>query len=471
MTLPPDTLHEDASAPALASDLDHELLEELRWSLHGAGTDTPFLALIGAGLSLQEGIQPAYPSYPQLLSELQKELRNNSTPSQMPLDLDAYAEDDLWRAEYLRRGLPPDVYRAFLRRMFPACERPSAAHVALARLPFRHYLTTNYDDSIECALQAEQPAHDRTVRWDDPGSVSRFLRHFSDGDWARSVVHLHGVNSDPDSFVLSTSDYNRVYIESDRMARTLFGVFSLNRIVFVGFSLKDPELGWLLRHVNAMIRTGDPSHYALLPAPSNPKLLDVHRKRMQAQFGVTPIFYVVSPAGSHAAVTTALEWLAAQPAPRDEPAGAVKEPRATADLPDVLGAKLTLQAAPGVAHWSDQPGEVEDDNRAGQFGGSPSRNGLALSASVKRDSPGWFRVDIEVRPTAPQRELDGTVHFYYHDTFSPSSEIVRVRDGVARTHVICYGGFTLGAVADEGKTPLELDLARIPGVPRDFRDG
>jgi len=45
-----------------------------------------------------------------------------------------------------------------------------------------------------------------------------------------------------------------------------------------------------------------------------------------------------------------------------------------------------------------------------------------------------------------------------------------VQNGVApRCELLAYGAFTVGAVADRGKTTLELDLALVESFPEEFR--
>jgi hypothetical protein len=65
--------------------------------------------------------------------------------------------------------------------------------------------------------------------------------------------------------------------------------------------------------------------------------------------------------------------------------------------------------------------------------------------------------------------MNGLVQFLLHDTFPNSRPVVPVVDGVAELPLEAWGAFTLGALADGGKTKLELDLSKERSFPLLFR--
>lgn len=113
-----------------------------------------------------------------------------------------------------------------------------------------------------------------------------------------------------------------------------------------------------------------------------------------------------------------------------------------------------------------------EDPARGRFGGRSQDNGRRLTADVDAypGRTGWFRVQLEVRRTEDGPPLSGTVRFYVHHTFKNPVFEVPVENGVARAVLVAWGAFTVGAVADEGDTRLELNLAELPGAPRRFRE-
>lgn len=115
-------------------------------------------------------------------------------------------------------------------------------------------------------------------------------------------------------------------------------------------------------------------------------------------------------------------------------------------------------------------GTAENDPWKGVFGGSSHANGRSLSATVEAlaDSPDYFLVKLVVEPG--RRPLKGEVMFFLHDTF-PNPKI-RVRPdeaGRAELNVFAWGAFTVGVLCDEGRTELELDLAKdVKDAPAPF---
>jgi len=108
-----------------------------------------------------------------------------------------------------------------------------------------------------------------------------------------------------------------------------------------------------------------------------------------------------------------------------------------------------------------------DDPQRGQWGESSERDGRALSASVRPLSDDYFEVTLTVVSTS-DTPLAGIVEFNLHPSFTPSVCSVPVADGRAVLTLTCWGAFTVGAVADGGRTMLELDLAADTTFPETF---
>jgi hypothetical protein len=111
------------------------------------------------------------------------------------------------------------------------------------------------------------------------------------------------------------------------------------------------------------------------------------------------------------------------------------------------------------------------DPQAGRWGGKSSGNDRRLTARVtpSRLRDDWFKVELTVESTNPERPLANSVTFHLHPSFYRSASVRPVeRDGRARLELLAWGAFTVGAEADGGATQLELNLADAPGVPPAF---
>jgi hypothetical protein len=106
---------------------------------------------------------------------------------------------------------------------------------------------------------------------------------------------------------------------------------------------------------------------------------------------------------------------------------------------------------------------VTNDEQKGRFGGNEESAGRRLIASVKPSAinKDWLTTVLRVA-TTNGKPLEGAfVYFFVHESFNPNEFRAAVdKSGMfAELKLLSYGAFTVGAVADRGRTKLELDLA------------
>lgn len=136
-------------------------------------------------------------------------------------------------------------------------------------------------------------------------------------------------------------------------------------------------------------------------------------------------------------------------------------------------AEVDERSQPSQAPASPAPGEFPDDPWKGVFGKQSVNGTRELSAEVSPiGTPGLFRIRLMVRSTHPQRgPLRGAVQFFLHPTFANDRPVVTVGpSGSAELALTAWGAFTVGALADDGRTKLELDLAQLPSAPSEFKE-
>jgi len=98
----------------------------------------------------------------------------------------------------------------------------------------------------------------------------------------------------------------------------------------------------------------------------------------------------------------------------------------------------------------------DGDPHHGAFGGASTRRGRSLTATFA-DA---FHVTLRVRATPRGAPLTGSVRFHLHPMLPSPVRDVSVKDGVAELDLALPVPFTVGAEADDGKTPLELYVAK-----------
>jgi len=98
----------------------------------------------------------------------------------------------------------------------------------------------------------------------------------------------------------------------------------------------------------------------------------------------------------------------------------------------------------------------DGDPHHGAFGGASTRRGRTLTATFA-DA---FHVTLRVRATPRGAPLAGSVRFHLHPMLPSPVRDVPVKDGAAELELALPVPFTVGAEADDGKTPLELYVAK-----------
>jgi hypothetical protein len=112
------------------------------------------------------------------------------------------------------------------------------------------------------------------------------------------------------------------------------------------------------------------------------------------------------------------------------------------------------------------------DSQKGRWGGKSEVNNRVLSLESivpSTENQDQHHLVVKVVSTQSTQPLTGSVYFVLHDSYQNSDskmyEKVEVQNGMAVLELDSYEAFTIGAICDNGKTTLELDLNTLPNVP------
>lgn len=402
---------------------------------------------LGAGVSKQAGL----PLWKELMTEMDKEAQQYSRRPPLVRMSVLRTSDLLWQAEFFRLELESRAkYASFLQRIFGVgLTQGQGIFANLVRLRFRHFLTTNYDTLLEQAMEREGIGFSR-FDWTDREQCRDFFLKYLLHQSPRSVVHLHGRVDQPSSMILSHRDYVARYVATSEYVDKLSVLFATLRLVFIGFSLDDPDLKFILRQVNIRFGTGDVQNFAILGFPKEMEgQAQVERERLQRQYGIEPVFY--DDANGHAALADVLLAMHVS----SQPAAEFLKPESDDSKPK-----------------SERESELwNSDPNKGKFSGTAERNGRRLRVHDHKDEGNGmhsFQLSVETVGGAPP--LTGVVTFHLHPTCSRPVVKLPVVDGKATLTVRAFGAFTVGAECEDKDLKLELDLATAEReLPPEFR--
>lgn len=112
-------------------------------------------------------------------------------------------------------------------------------HKELVRIPFKTFITTNYDDVLENASEASGLEF---------GAPQIFPNLFAGNLERKTTYHVHGMIDHSDiprsieSLIFTASDYKKAYGEVSTLPLFLNTLFVSHSIVFIGFGLEEETL-------------------------------------------------------------------------------------------------------------------------------------------------------------------------------------------------------------------------------------
>ncbi|MGW0044698.1 SIR2 family protein [Rhodococcus sp. NPDC003348] len=244
--------------------------------------------VIGAGVSTNscsaDGSRP--PSWSSLIRELSKEA-SGSTNVDENVEKLLQAGSLLEAAERVTtmahmKGRIRDIQQKIREltdgRNGSSAYMPNEWHDALMMLEPNVIITTNYDRLIERASLSGYQVH--TYLSDTIGPEVRR------GD--PILVKIHGSVDDLNNIVLTQTDYSTMHVKGRHALEVVQALFLTRVILFVGYSLTDPDIRLLLQNTVGG-RGQTPSHYLLTP-----ELDDFQKQMLKDAFGVIPIEYSVA---------------------------------------------------------------------------------------------------------------------------------------------------------------------------------
>ncbi len=256
----------------------------------------------GAGVATRAGL----PSWGKLLARLMEHVRAKDplTAAQMGEkirqgNLPAAAEY-FFLSDQILAG---DKHRYLTEELSKFDPQPL---LGLASLPFRAYLTTNFDRSLVTAVSRNRSVMD--YRYGD--------QSFSEAIWQKGtyIARIHGSVEAPRSIVLTSSQFERLL--EDRAYRDLLSyIFTRQNVLFLGFSFYDPAIRSVLDQLNRDYGAAPPGrHVAFLPEGIAHEFLERLRR-----LNIDPVFY--APDDDHRAMWESIDGYTTRSLPAEPIAG------------------------------------------------------------------------------------------------------------------------------------------------------
>ena len=199
---------------------------------------------VGAGVSQSSGL----PSWQNLVAQLTAVAQIDKQAQNVDelLDLAAQCREKL--GKYFAREL-----KRILEKNDPT---PSITHYLLAAFPVSTIVTTNFDTLLEQSLLRIKKA--------------AFTIHRAfDVAWAPikdqvNILKIHGDIDTPHEITLSKEDYDHYFERRPALSALLKGLFLNRTFLFVGYSLRDPNLNIILQEVSNLLKKAQRPIYMIV---------------------------------------------------------------------------------------------------------------------------------------------------------------------------------------------------------------
>jgi hypothetical protein len=255
---------------------------------------------VGAGLSRPAG----YPGWGELMrlvvGETGRLARMSTTELEALLEAGKFADvadqcrellGRTWFSKVLRRHLAQDR------------QPPEATHRAIVQTPYACIVTTNFDTLLEDAYglwsEVGVPKAPTGVGLGRQGTLLL--------DGAFFVLKAHGTIHDDASMVFTTEDYRRFIHQNAAFTAMMSAILLSHAILFVGYSLSDPNFRLLLDSQLTTFGAQAPPRYAIMEAVG-----EHEREILRRTAGIEVISY---KKGEHGTVARILRTIADKASP------------------------------------------------------------------------------------------------------------------------------------------------------------
>lgn len=169
-------------------------------------------------------------------------------------------------AEVLRTTCIHDAdYSRLLARTFEGY-RPTAIHSHIEKIDQKIVVSTNYDSLYEDQCRQGDGADGYVVlNYYDEGLLARMRSP------KRLVIKAHGSVNRPEATVLTRSDYFAAREKYQGFYKVLESLFLTHTLLFIGYSLSDPDIQLLLENTSITAQSAHP-HYALMAQGIHPAI-------------------------------------------------------------------------------------------------------------------------------------------------------------------------------------------------------
>ncbi len=198
---------------------------------------------------------PTWNAFLRSLIQLIPNLDSNETVINGLIESGKYLE----AAEIIYELVPKADYTRFIREELDVPRySPSKIHESVMELDPKIVITTNYDKIYDnyCTIGIAEEGYNVSKYYDD--HLIADLR-----SPVRIIIKAHGCVSDASKIVLTKSQYFKARKDFSNFYKILDALFLSHTILFIGYSLSDPDIQLVLENANITAPTVHPHYFVI----------------------------------------------------------------------------------------------------------------------------------------------------------------------------------------------------------------
>ncbi|MUG01240.1 SIR2 family protein [Bacillus tequilensis] len=212
---------------------------------------------IGSGISMWSGL----PNWNGLVSDLSNFVRSEGFSNENILK--EMVSNLLIAAGIGVSTLSKQQFKTFIRKTCRVGEsEPHEIHKKIVQLGPRSFITTNYDKLLEEALRLYKKDLSIQVVTNRQPIECASIVQIRERDY---IFKPHGDIDDIESIVLTHEQYRNLYYERNHTLKALETILLTRPVVFLGYSLSDPDFLYIKDNIENTFKKGGPHHYAIMP--------------------------------------------------------------------------------------------------------------------------------------------------------------------------------------------------------------
>jgi len=257
------------------------------------------IVFLGAGASAGSINQDTPPKSPPTWATLLDGIKSIARDSTSKPIADSLIEKEKYldAAEVLFGSINPADFASYIREVMAEPRyQASDIHEYVLNLDPKIVVTTNYDDIYDnyCKSGKEQGLYN-VCKYYESHLVSDLRSP------VRQIIKAHGCITDPSKIVLTRSQYFQERQNYPNFYKVLDALFLTNTLLFLGYSLSDPDIQLMLENSNITYKASHP-HYALVEAGMEESIKKAYKEAYNIDF-------IEFPAGDFSRANEMLEEL------------------------------------------------------------------------------------------------------------------------------------------------------------------